>query len=351
MILAAPLAVTAQEAERVVVRSAASLVGQATGADQTRAEITASADLFADVLLGPTVLHVYVEGGTTPRRHGVSTRVPFANMDAGTAVGSRGNGRIQLSELRLAWSVGERTVVHAGLMDLTGFLDVSRISNDENLYFLAQPFVNNPTIAFPDYTLGGALLTSLEALPAGRLTFSVASSHGIADSPEASYARLLDLDDPEKGVFLAGRFAWEEGHWRGSLGAWGSTGNRVESDPAGQPLPDRGLFSVLGWAGDVHSLDGRFGVARGHDDSEVFIGVTWLGTLASNAVGIGVARTPGLPHFVDRVGAHAEAFVRRSVWHTVYLTSSVQWLSQDLLPDLTKDDGLWIFGVWISAIM
>ena len=344
------LPASAQEPDPLHVWSTVNVVGQATGADRIPAELTGSVDLFADLLVGSAVIHAYVEGNTTPRAGGVSTRVPNANMDAGTALGGDGDGRVQLSELRVAWPTGGRTVAHVGLMDLTGFVDVSRIANDENLYFLAQPFVNNPTILFPDYTLGAVFLTRVSGIPDGRLAFALSSSHGIADTPDASYGALFDVAAPGRGAFAAARLEWEGLRWRGSVGAWGSSGERTEDGgPGARALPDRGLFGVLGWHGDAQSLSGRLGFARGPAATEAFVGLTWLATLGANAVGVGVARTPALPRVVDRSGSHVEAFVRRDLWETVYLTSSVQWLSDALLPEGREGDGLWIFGFRLSA--
>lgn len=333
--------------DRFDFRASANLVGQATGADDIRAELVGSLDLFSDVRLGPVTLHVYVESNTSPRTNAVSARLPFANMDAGTALGADGDGRIQISELRLAWPLRERTVLHAGLMDLTGFLDVSRISNDENLFFLGQPFVNNPTIVFPDYTVATALVVDLPRVSNGRVALAVSSSHGLGDNPSVSYGRLLDLDAPDKGVFTAGRFRWDAERWSGSIGGWTSTGARMAGS-ARDPLPTRGLFAVLGISSNLHSLNGRVGVADGDAGTEPFFGLTYLGSIGANALGLGIARTPGLPSFLDRDAEHAEAFVRRSIKGVVYLTSSAQWLSAELLPG-AAEEGVWIFGFRLSA--
>lgn len=349
--LALPAPGIAQQGSGPVdVWSTVNIVGQATGEDETRSELAASLDLFADARLGPLVLHAYVEGNTSPRRDGVSTRIPFANMDAGTALGADGRGRIQISELRLAWSITERTVWHAGLMDLTGFLDVSRISNDENLFFLAQPFVNNPTIIFPDYALATTLVLGVPALPRGRIAVALASSHGLADNPSASHEDLFDLAAEGKGAFAAGRMRWEGDRWDGSLGMWLSTGDRSASAPPQQPLPTRGVYSVVGWTSGTHSLDGRVGLATGDAGDEPFFGLTYLGSLGANVFGIGAARTPALPSFVDRNATHAEAFVRGRVAEVIYLTTSLQWLSAALLPE-EVGEGTWIFGFRASATL
>ena len=105
-------------------------------------------------------------------------------------------------------------------MDLTGFLDVSRIANDENLFFLGMPFVNNPAIAFPDYVLGTTVDVSIPRLPRSRIALALSSSHGLADNPEASYGELVDLGAARKGVFVAGRARWDGEVWRAAIGGW-----------------------------------------------------------------------------------------------------------------------------------
>lgn len=336
--------------DAVDVSATLNVVGQTTSEDSVRSELVASLDLFTDVRLGPVVVHLYVEGNTTPRTRAVSRRIPFANMDAGTALGSDGNGRVQLSELRLGWRVHDRAVLHAGLMDLTGFLDVSRIANDENLFFLGQPFVNNPTIVFPDYTLGTALLVGIPDVPNGQIALAAAASHGIADTPEASYSQLFDIDAPDRGAFLAGRFRWEGELWEGAVGGWTSSGRRT-ADLSLRPLPDVGLFSVVGASMGPHSLNARLGVATGDEGSETFLGLTYLSTIGENAVGFGAARAPALPSRVGRHGGHLEAFLRRRVAELVYVTSSIQRIEESLLPDGLVQEGIWIFGLRVSGTL
>jgi porin len=148
--------------------------------------VVASFDLFLKASLLRGTVHLYVEGNTTPFHDGVSRRIPEANTDAGTALNRSGEGRIQVSELRLIWPIFQGSHVHLGLLDATGFLDVSQIANDENLFFLGGPFVNNPTIEFPDYALGAGLDGGLT--DNGKLCYAVilTSSNGLADNPDVS---------------------------------------------------------------------------------------------------------------------------------------------------------------------
>ena len=349
LVLAFPLPSPGQEASGPRLWSTATVVGQTTRADGIRSELAASLDVFFELQAGPALFHLYVESSTTPRSGGVSSVIPFANMDAGTALDGDGSGRIQISELRAALPVRDRTTLHAGLMDLTGFLDVSRIANDERLFFLAQPFVNNPTIVFPDYTLGTVLLVGLPNLPGGELALAVSSSRGLAELPDASHATLFDLDGSDRGTFLAGRFEWEGERFHGSVGVWHSTGERLETLGRDRPLPDGGVYTVLGWSSRPSSLDLRLGQASGNGLNEPFVGITYLGEIGANALGFGLARAPALPEAVDRLGTHAEVFLRRNLTGILYLTTSAQWLSREFLPLEAAGDGAWIFGFRASA--
>ena len=234
-------------------------------------------------------------------------------------------------------------------MDLTGFLDVSRIANDENLFFLAQPFVNNPTILYPDYTLGTVHLAGVPSLPRGQIAVALSTSHGVAETPGASYRRLFDLDGADRGAFLAARLEWEGDEVEASLGLWHSTGDRYAATQPGRLLPTRGAYTVLGWRSGPNAVNLRLGRATGAGTTEPFVGVTYLGEVGANALGIGLARAPALPEAVGRLGFHGEGFLRRSLWGMVYLTTSVQWLSEEFLPPFASAEGTWVFGFRASA--
>jgi len=168
-------------------------------------------------------------------------------------------------------------------------------------------------------------------------------------SPKELENCLLDHDAEGRGVFTGGRVRREGDRWRGALGAWTSTGERVGR--VGESLPTRGLFSVLGISSGAHSLNGRLGIANGDAGSESFLGLTYVRTVGSNLLGFGAASGPALPEYVGRHGEHVELFVRRSLWGAVHLTSSIQWLSRAFVPIGAVDGGIWILGFRVSATM
>ncbi|NNK62039.1 MAG: hypothetical protein HKO98_02440, partial [Gemmatimonadetes bacterium] len=300
-------------------------VGQWASDDRARAEVVSSFDLFVDVPLGPFRLFGYGEASTTPRRQGVSRVIGEANTDAGTALDRRRKGRVQLSELRLVLPVAADLETHVGLLDATGFIDVSRIANDENLFFLGVPFVNNPTIEFPDYALGVALSGAVPGTDHLRIGATVTSSHGLADNPTVSYAQLLDVNDDDKGLFAGAALRWRGERSRFSLGAWANSAHHQRLDDPERTKTSRGVFTVLGFFVGEHALSARAGVTNGSVNvSDGSAGLTYLWTRRPDAVGVAVGRSfasdavPGLDDVVQ-----VEAFLRRRLYREIFVTGSV----------------------------
>lgn len=328
------------------------LVAQLPSDGRIRPEAIASLDVFADVPMGPMRLHVYAEAGTTRFRDGVARLVPEANTDAGTALDASGGGRVQLSEARLVWPLGG-VDVHAGLLDATGFLDVSRIANDENLFFMAAPFVNNPTIAFPDYAVGAA---AHGALPVGQdleLGAVLTSSHGLADNQARSYGHLVDVTAAGKGVFAGAMVRWNGRARRISVGGWRNTAAHARLDGSGEPASNHGVFAVLSAERGRNSLSMRLGSAYGAvSPRSGFVGLTYLWAAPVDAVGLALGRSFASGAAVGSVDSdHIEMFMRRRFVGRVFVTWSIQHLSNPGLDGsgTVVDSSLWIGGVRLST--
>lgn len=328
-------------------------VGQATTDDRARSEVVGSLDLFITVPFRRLWLHMYVEGNTTPFRNGVSRIIGEANTDAGTALDRRRRGRVQLSEVRLVAPVADELRLHGGLLDATGFLDVSRIANDENIFFLGVPFVNNPTIDFPDYAIGVALEGALPGADGWEVGAAVTSSNGLADNPNVSYTQLLSLDDEEKGVFAGAALRWEGDGKRVSVGAWTNTADRERLDGGPEPQTNRGAFAVGGWFDGDHSVSARAGVA---DPSvalaSAFLGVTYLWARRPNALGLAVGRSFASGDAAGTADVtQAEAFVRRRLLGEVFVTASVQRIGNPGFDatGATTDPSVWVGSLRLST--
>ncbi len=330
------------------------LVGQASDTDQARREAILSADLFLDWAIGPGFLWAYVELNTSPRLSGISSVIREANTDAGTALNRRGQGRFQVSELNYRFEFRESETLVLGLLDATGYLDTSRIANDENLHFLGISFVNNPTIEFPDYALGVvAQRDGGGAVP--RVTVLLTSSRGLADNPGLSYGELIRVSRPGKGTFGAVALRWPGDRWRGGVGVWANTGTHERVEGAGTVGSNRGIYGVLGRSWEAHTLNLRWGFADPDAyPAANFIGVTYLGTVGRAAAGLGLARIGAS----DQLGGdrddtvHAEAFFRVEVPGGLYLTPSLQYLANSGFDGSGQayPPSLWIAGVRLSYV-
>lgn len=216
------------------------------------AETLSSLDLTGTFNLGPGRFTFYAEGSTTPDDDGVSTRYPTVNADAGSALDGNGDGRLQLSEAfyRIA---NERGSTAIGLLDATRFLDVTSnplsgtndgFANDETASLLNSAFVNNPAIAFPDYTLGftGTLTRHGDRQ---QLRLLISSGTGITDTSNARYGELVDLGVNGCGLFtvIEGFQALDSGRalriglWRNSRGP--EDGHGIYTVPDGTNGPWR----------------------------------------------------------------------------------------------------------------
>lgn len=243
--------------------SGLSFVGQT---DTERPELSASFDFVASDRWGPGRWTLYLEASSTPPAMGVTARYPQANADAGSALNDEDDARLQISELHYQLPLGRGWLVTGGLMDSSAFLDRSLISNDETRQFLGATLVNNPTINFPDYTLGFALgrpLTEFsQATPsAWGAALVLSSSDGLADNPARSYGELLRSSRGE-GLFAAAEFRYR---WHRSIlrtGVWTNT-REVDAVAPGQPSGN-GLGSYVSASqqlGDECAVDLRAGLA------------------------------------------------------------------------------------------
>ena len=234
--------------------SGLSFVGQT---DTEHPELSASFDFVASDRWGKGRWTLYLEASSTPPAMGVTARYPQANADAGSALDADDDARLQISELHYQLPLGRGWLVTGGLIDSSAFLDRSLISNDETRQFLGATLVNNPTINFPDYTLGFALgrpLTEFsEATPsAWGAALVLSASDGLADNPARSYGELLRSSHGE-GLFAAAELRYR---WRQSIirtGLWTNT-REVDAVAAGQPsAAARAAMSVpaSNWATDV----------------------------------------------------------------------------------------------------
>jgi Carbohydrate-selective porin, OprB family len=274
-------------------------------------------------------LFAYLEGNSSLDERRASTVLVESNADAGTALDPDRRGRVQLSELNYQLHRPAGRELTFGLLDASGYLDRTRITNDENVQFLGASFVNNPTIEFPDYTLG-VVYQSPAVGRRPQINAVLTSSNGLADNPNLSYSQLFQVADAGKGVFAAAGLGWPKETRLTRVGAWINT--REHDDVNGLPGGGRnyGMYAVFGQSWRAHAMNLRVGLAN--EDvtrGSAFVALAYRYRLREHAIGAGIAHTFLSPAVVERLlddSTHVEIFARLAIAPTMHLSVSAQWL-------------------------
>ncbi len=298
--------------------------------DATDAELGGSLDLFLHLPYRSGEWLVYVEGSTAPDDDGVSMRFPNANADAGSVTDGRGNASIQVSELNYTFNVSAKSTVMLGLVDPSAWLDRSRRANDENQHFLNESFVNNATIEFPDYALGGVYRRlGDESLP--EITLVITGSDGLGDLPSRSYADLFDFSQDGRGVFTGLGASWVRKRVSVRMGAWLRSDDHDVIGEEPKTDINYGAYAVLGWYADDHAIIVRGGMANERvSPAARFAAIAYERQSPVGLFGIGLARTfvTGDGPAADRAdGTDAEVFLRIPILSgTAHVTPSIQYV-------------------------
>ena len=322
---------------------------QHADATQVDDEFLLSFDLVTTIPSGPGEWIVYVEGSTTPPDDGVSSVLVEANADAGSALDRDAKGRLQVSALNFSLPLG-RDSITIGLLDPTGFLDASEIANDETSQFIATDFVNNPTIEFPDYTLGGAYHHEHrgDSLIPG-YTLVLTGSHGLADNPERSYAELVDLHEAGKGAFAAAELYWELPDAILRIGFWGRDDDHEKLHGDTGTEGNYGLYGVADITLGGASCNLRWGLANGAVSAAAdFLALAVEYPLLGQTLGVGLSRSGASADLDDgRDAYHAEVYLGIKLTTVLRLTPSIQYLKNSGLtsPDDGLPDEVWVAGL------
>jgi hypothetical protein len=347
LFLASVLAVTGSltpddtEAADVVLRCSPTLIDapgaldwsvtgvlQAADDDDADPDATGSFDMVGHRRQGAGLWLMQIEGSTGENSGRVSGQFPLSNGDAANAVDEDGDGRVQLSQINYTREDDTYSFA-AGLVDPSCYLDLSQFANDETQNFLATPFINNLSIAFPDYTLGGGLhLHREDGLGA---TFFVSSSNGLGDNDNASYSNLIDVTDSGKGVFAAAELV-REGERTYRLGIWANTRDFENLD---NPEGTGSNYGVYGLAeGTSRALDWNVRVGAANPDvSEIalFAALATEFPLGRSTAGLAVSYLRGSGDLAsDSSNAvFAEASIHIDIGKRLRATPLVQWTHND----------------------
>jgi hypothetical protein len=278
-----PLTVTATEMERGVT-----ITYLSSDDNRADAEAVLSADLVITQPMGAGYWTVYLEGSTQLSDDGVNSLIAEANGDAGSALDGDGHGRVQLSELHYSWPLANGNMT-LGMLDTSAFLDGSDVANDETVQFLGAFLVNNPTIEFPDYTLGLAWTREAHNNWPG-ISLVLASSHGLADNPSADYHDLFNVGDDHKGLFAAGELQWPLQALIVRTGLWLSTADHSELSGTDTDANNAGIYASI----DGPVAAGYWNIRLGWSDEDVSAGDAFAAAaleypLLGLTTGVGIA--------------------------------------------------------------
>ncbi len=309
-------------------------VGQVADDSRTDAELTASADLFLTLTQRRGEWLLYVEGSTTPDGNGVSSLYPTANADARSVLTRSGGGTVQVSEFNYTAFLPSDSTLMVGLIDPSAWLDRGRIANDENRQFLNGSFVNNATIAFPDYTLGAVYRR--KARDGGpEITAILSSSSGLADLPQRSYQSLVNLFAGDRGAFAGAGASWTDQRTTWRAGVWlRSDQQPVISDSTSTEM-NYGVYGVYGWQGDCDAWNIRLGFAN--EDLSVatrFAAIAYQRRTPYGTLGVGVAHTEIAQDLRERQldpALDSELFFRMPLGPSAHITPSIQYVRNPLI--------------------
>lgn len=353
LVIGAGLAGPAMADDTLTFEGGLTGIYQAASDDRVDSEASLSGDFFVRQTFGNWSINGHLEGSTTPRVNGVNALIPGANADSGSAVNSRDKGRVQLSELFLEYGA-EGFTAAVGLIDATGFLDGSHVANDEAGQFINGSLVNNPSIEFPDYTLGGVMSFDGAGLRPS-VTVLVGGSSGLADNPSRSYTELAQLGTSGKGVFAAAEFGWsvdelgEDGAIR--LGVWTNTADHTRLDATSTDESNQGVYGIVDGTASGFAWNLRAGVA----DASVSPVAWFAGAAVEHELmtdltgGLGVTHTAASDDlgvgFSD--STQGEVYLRYNVSENVHVTPSVQYVTNPGFDDTDTvvDDSVWVFGI------
>lgn len=309
-----------------------SITGVAQRSDDrtARSARSASADAFVFYTADWGALLAHLEASTTPDTRGLTAAYPEANADAGSALDARGKGRIQLSELSYQSPRWLQQQLVLGLIDPSAWLDRSRITSDENLHFLNASFVNNPTIPFPDYTLG-AVWQWREREGAPGLTVIATRARGLLDFERRAHRELFDDEQGGHGGFFGLGSGWRGGNWRLRYGGWLRVDNDIAREDPALSRSRQGAYAVAGYLADAVQLNLRLGFSEGRgEEVRQFLAIAAERPLRFGLVGAGLARSVHAPQSGPRRRQRddAELFLRLPLRSNggAHLTPSVQYV-------------------------
>ncbi len=304
--------------------------------------------LFGTLASGPGTWNIEVRGGTTPRANGVSGFYG-SNGLVGETLDADGDGRIAVTQWFYEAPMGAGKL-RTGLLDPTALFDGNPVANDEYTQFLADAFINNPSIGFPSYVLGA----SYQGTMGDHVQYELfAGSDTGLEEGRHSYADVLHVggrrDGHRKGAFTMAELDWRSGGYLLGFGAWFDSG-RVDRISSNGTTNRHGLFLLAGTQLGAGHLQASAGIANDRAQATAnFVSLAYQLPLRfperHSTFSVAVARTGASSHlpFDSRPVYQAEAYWRIPLADSFYVTPDIQYLRN---PGFRPDRG----GAWIGAL-
>jgi len=322
---------------------------QSTNESHINDENGASLDFIVSRKTAVGEWRAFIEAVTTPEASGVSSILPEANADAGSALDKDNKGRVQVSELYYQHRLNAKRVVTAGLVDVSGFFEQSRIVSDETTQFLGVSFTGNVTIEFPDYTPGLVYEHTLDSGPV--LRAAITSSNGLADNPERSYAQLFSVTEDGKGIFAIISASWKQKDWLLRAGAWTNTSDHDAIDGSSSGHDNFGGYLLAGYKQGQHALNVRLGLADDKvSQASDFASLGYRFKHGDYVLGAGAAHimlSSNEPNPVLGDTEHYEIYLRYAFDQGIFLTGDLQHIYNSNFGELAenRNEGITIYGL------
>jgi len=205
-------------------------------------DLEISADLQKLLGLDAGVLFFHLEGGW-PDAEGIDPRSVESTF--GVNADAIGNDHILVKQLFYEGPFfNENLLITIGKIDFTGVFDKNAYADDEITQFLNASLVDNPTIPFPQYSLGAILTWNIN----GNWYIMAGAADAQADSRETGFRTAFHKEDYffyalETGV--TAELDSDNGAMPGAyrLGLWNDPQPKANSDSAKNYRDDVGIYT------------------------------------------------------------------------------------------------------------
>lgn len=318
LLVGIPAALAAGEEESDypgIVEIGTTLTALAGSGDSVEAEHGMAFDVYTAVPTRTGGWSLLVEAATHPMSSQLSRGgLPADGQESWRAAYS---GEAHLAELHYsfqalggAWSIG--------LLDSKLHIDGSGVANDDKEQFLGAAFVNNPSIALPENSLGFAYRREPGPGAPGYTLLTTAR-----ETDDAGTGLRF------KGLFLAAETFRDVGSMMVRLGVWGSRFSQSAGAEFGFTGESHGLYASMDGQFNDLAWNARAGTARFDAGAEeTYIGLATQIPIRQSVLGIGVGHSARTGNALTGAAGHSnhlEVYYRFTALGRFVITPDMQY--------------------------